>query len=459
MKVGPRIYKHPDGRWEARYRKGRRADGSILYGSAYGRTCEEAEKRRAEILRDLALHAEQGDSVDVIAISESNRGIREYYTAVPKARTVYPVPFDEQEMAELLPNANRLRENLRLAFYLALYMGVSGEELAALRYADIDFSNRTLHISCYMTDAKHMLGLIVPCETRTVPIPEIIWKNFNGSARSPEQSGAYLLTESDAPIKSLRAAKSLWTKLTAVYGTEKKVTPEVLRATFIRRCLEGGMNVETVARMTGLPVFALRSRYGQYAAANPMLLNCMAFSTDGKKKEPRQMNLLIFGAGSHGHAVYEIAEKLGIFQKISFLDDRVTGEHVIGKIEDCLQYIDEYPLCFIAIGNNEKRRSLAELVTAAGFITPRLISAETSIAKGVSIGRGSIIMPQATVNTGAKIGDFCIVASNALIGFNASVESFSHCDCASVIMKDCVVHEMKTVESGEIVKEKREAVG
>ena len=55
VKIGPRIYEHTDGRWEARYRKGRKADGSIIYGSVYGRTYEEAERKRAEILRTRQL--------------------------------------------------------------------------------------------------------------------------------------------------------------------------------------------------------------------------------------------------------------------------------------------------------------------------------------------------------------------------------------------------------------------
>lgn len=48
MKIGPQIYGHSDGRFEARYRKGRKPDGSILYGSVYGRTFNEAEKKRVE---------------------------------------------------------------------------------------------------------------------------------------------------------------------------------------------------------------------------------------------------------------------------------------------------------------------------------------------------------------------------------------------------------------------------
>ena len=144
-----------------------------------------------------------------------------------------------------------------------------------------------------------------------------------------------------------------------------------------------------------------------------------------------------------------------MFQKIAFLDDAVTGDRVIGKLEDCLRYREEYPACFIAIGNNERRRELARRVTEAGFLTPRLVSGEAAIARGVQIGRGSIVMPQATVNAGAEVGEFCIIASNALIGFHARVEDYAHCDCASVVMKDCTVPSLATVESGEILRERR----
>lgn len=251
----------------------------------------------------------------------------------------------------------------------------------------------------------------------------------------------------------MRTARILWSRVFSAFGYKKKITPEVLRATFIRRCLENGMNFETVSMMTGLSVSAIRNKYGHFAEANPALIDALNVPASEPNAKTKQMNLLILGAGSHGHAVYEIADKLGIFQKIRFLDDIVTDSSVVGRINDYANFVDEYPMCFIAIGNNELRKQLAEQVTEAGYITPHMISNETSIARGVSIGRGTIVMPQATINTGAEIGDFCIIASNSMIGFNATVESYAHCDCASVVMKDCTVPELTTVESGEIIKD------
>lgn len=44
-KRGENIHKRKDGRWEARYRKGRKLDGTIIYGSVYGSTYREAKEK------------------------------------------------------------------------------------------------------------------------------------------------------------------------------------------------------------------------------------------------------------------------------------------------------------------------------------------------------------------------------------------------------------------------------
>ncbi len=50
MRTCENIYKRKDGRWEARYRKGRDEHGKIIYGYCYGKTYSEA-KTKAEVVR------------------------------------------------------------------------------------------------------------------------------------------------------------------------------------------------------------------------------------------------------------------------------------------------------------------------------------------------------------------------------------------------------------------------
>lgn len=54
MAKGENIFKRRDGRWEARYCRGRRADGSIRYGYCYGKSYREAKEKAARCRAELA---------------------------------------------------------------------------------------------------------------------------------------------------------------------------------------------------------------------------------------------------------------------------------------------------------------------------------------------------------------------------------------------------------------------
>lgn len=45
MRKGENVFKRKDGRWEARYIKGREPSGRIRYGFCYGKTCGEAREK------------------------------------------------------------------------------------------------------------------------------------------------------------------------------------------------------------------------------------------------------------------------------------------------------------------------------------------------------------------------------------------------------------------------------
>ena len=52
-KRGENIRKRKDGRWEARYKKGRKADGSIYYGYVYAKKYSDVKQKREEVLLRL----------------------------------------------------------------------------------------------------------------------------------------------------------------------------------------------------------------------------------------------------------------------------------------------------------------------------------------------------------------------------------------------------------------------
>ena len=50
---GENIRKRKDGRWEGRYKKGRKPNGDIKYGSVYGKTYKEAKVKERKDLNVL----------------------------------------------------------------------------------------------------------------------------------------------------------------------------------------------------------------------------------------------------------------------------------------------------------------------------------------------------------------------------------------------------------------------
>lgn len=123
--------------------------------------------------------------------------------------------------------------------------------------------------------------------------------------------------------------------------------------------------------------------------------------------------LLILGAGQYGLVAKEVAEAMGCFAKIDFLDDH--SDIAIGKLSD----IDNitYDTAFVAIGNPAVRSQyLDQIEKAATLIHPRAF-----ISPSAKIGEGCIIEAGAVISTDAKIGKGTIVMANAVVGHNATV--------------------------------------
>ena len=157
-----------------------------------------------------------------------------------------------------------------------------------------------------------------------------------------------------------------------------------------------------------------------------------------ESEQSSELNLLILGAGTHGRDVMEIAESLHIFRKISFLDDNIEGENIVGRCEDVSSFRKEYPCAFVAIGNNMIRRKYTQILSDCYFLIPSIVSPDASVSPKAKIGKGVAILPQARVGE-AEIKDFCILSSNSLVNSDAVVGSFSHIDCGGIVLKgDCV---------------------
>ena len=162
-----------------------------------------------------------------------------------------------------------------------------------------------------------------------------------------------------------------------------------------------------------------------------------------------EMNLLILGAGIHGHDVFEIAESLRIFKRISFLDDFKTGDDIIGKCSDVALFRKTFPCAFVAMGDNAQRKKHVEILKKERYLLPSLVSLSANISSKAIIGEGVAILPQSTVNE-AVIGDFSIVDVKSTVNSGVQLGKYTRIDCGAIILRGAVVPEDTWLRSGEI---------
>lgn len=158
----------------------------------------------------------------------------------------------------------------------------------------------------------------------------------------------------------------------------------------------------------------------------------------GDLQTVKEHNLLIVGAGVYGTLVKEIAQSMGCFDKIAFIDDVAKksfgGEDVIGTVSDIAALSSLFSNVSVAIGNPDVRLSIIgriEAETPCAVVS--LVSPLAYVSAGAEIAPGCIIEPMAVIHTGCKLLRGCIVSAGAVINHASSLGEGVHVDCNATV--------------------------
>ncbi len=140
--------------------------------------------------------------------------------------------------------------------------------------------------------------------------------------------------------------------------------------------------------------------------------------------------LLVFGAGQYSHVAAEIAQSVGLYEKIDFLDDNVS--HAIGKISEYDAYLDSYDEAIVAIGNSKVRLQLLgelqEKIPLATLISPRAYVSPSAYVAG-----GCVVEPMAVIHANARVETGCLISAGAVVNHDACLAAGCHVDCNAVV--------------------------
>ncbi len=171
--------------------------------------------------------------------------------------------------------------------------------------------------------------------------------------------------------------------------------------------------------------------------------------------EPMEINeydrkLLILGAGGFGRVVLEVAEELGLYTKIAFLDDRAAGEQIAGKLADCEKLTEEYSDAVVAIGNNALRLQWLDKLEACGYRLPILRHPTAWVSASASVGRGSVILPYSVVGANAAVGKGVILNVASAVDHDCTVGDGCHICLHAVVKDQSAVPPCTKLEAGQI---------
>ena len=165
-----------------------------------------------------------------------------------------------------------------------------------------------------------------------------------------------------------------------------------------------------------------------------------------------EKNLLIIGAGSLGaiakEIAEEIAEEMGTFQKIDFLDD--DSDLAIGKFSDIERFAGEYRFGVVALEQWELRRKYIMKLEENCYTIPVLVHPRSFVGKYARIQKGTIVEPMATVQSGSFVGSSVVVSSGCIVDANTYVSDFCNLSAGSIIPSGSALMEPMEIPAGEV---------
>ena len=141
--------------------------------------------------------------------------------------------------------------------------------------------------------------------------------------------------------------------------------------------------------------------------------------------------LLIVASKRYGDYVKEIAESMGCFEEISFVDTDRAG--AIGTLEYVESFYPEYNCAIAACDDGTERLEWNKKLETL-YNIPVLFHMDSTISPSANLMPGCIVEPRAVVGCGSTIGQATVIGAN------------------SVVEPYCLVGDGCTLKSGTIVK-------
>ena len=153
-------------------------------------------------------------------------------------------------------------------------------------------------------------------------------------------------------------------------------------------------------------------------------------------------NIVVIGAGQHGHCVIDIIHKekkykiVGIIDSVEQIGTKKYGYTIIGHQNNLKNLIQNYDIHggVIAIGDNWSRycveKEIKEHVFDFEFFN--VIHPSCIIGEDVKFGEGVVLMPGVIINSGSRIGNHTLFLTGAIVEHNNIIGNYASVSAGSL---------------------------
>jgi len=137
--------------------------------------------------------------------------------------------------------------------------------------------------------------------------------------------------------------------------------------------------------------------------------------------------IYVLGAGGHGAVVAEIAQASG-YSITGFADDKAEqGTEVLAwRVLGGRAAVPDGASVALGVGDNKAREDLMHYGEAHGWRIVTLAHPSAVISPSVTIGEGTVVMANATVNARASIGRGCVLNTACSVDHDCIIGDFAH---------------------------------
>lgn len=171
------------------------------------------------------------------------------------------------------------------------------------------------------------------------------------------------------------------------------------------------------------------------------------------------MRVVILGAGGHGRVVAETARVAGL-DLLGFIDEDPAlrasaplGLPVLGSTTAVEQRHIDCDGVLLGIGSNPIRIALLRRFLSTGHVLPTLIHPRAWVSPSAVLGAASVVMANATVQTGCRLGAAVIINTNASVDHDGVLADGVHISPGAHLAGNVTVGEGTHVGIGATVIE------